>query len=429
MARNEGRRDRDIGGEIMVVVVVVGVMIMALVFGLVLSYSRTVFVVSNATTSPSISTDSRTGGRTAVSTNATATTITASGSTTATSVTANVLTNIATTATLPAATEVAAESTRANETVAAVPSATITPTITPSQEAALSPSVTPTAIVTATATETITSTVTPTASQTGTATYTRTPTLPPTATLTATTSATATSSFTATPTLTPTVPPTATPTRTASRSATLSATKTSAASITPTLFIPTFIVPLVTATSDCTRRIGWVPYIVRAGETLFSIALQVGVPLRELQAANCIADANRIVVGQVIILPPGRNLGPRLGVSGTLPPMNDGLNAINCTNPAATITAPAGGAAINGAIAIFGTADIPNFSFYKLEIRPEGDPNWRTFATSVTTVQNNYLGSLNTVNFPHGVYWIQLVVIDQTANYPLPPCAVRLRFG
>ncbi len=44
-------------------------------------------------------------------------------------------------------------------------------------------------------------------------------------------------------------------------------------------------------------------YVVRAGDTLFRIALRNGVSLRSLIQANGIVDANRVYVGQVLVIP------------------------------------------------------------------------------------------------------------------------------
>lgn len=44
-------------------------------------------------------------------------------------------------------------------------------------------------------------------------------------------------------------------------------------------------------------------YVVRSGDTLFRIALRYGVSLRSLIQANGIIDANRVFVGQVLVIP------------------------------------------------------------------------------------------------------------------------------
>jgi putative chitinase len=44
-------------------------------------------------------------------------------------------------------------------------------------------------------------------------------------------------------------------------------------------------------------------YIVRAGDTLYRVALRFGVPARNIIQANNIANPNRIYTGQVLVIP------------------------------------------------------------------------------------------------------------------------------
>jgi LysM repeat protein len=55
----------------------------------------------------------------------------------------------------------------------------------------------------------------------------------------------------------------------------------------------------------CVSPAGWRAQIVQPGETLGKIALEAGISVRELAAANCqIQNANQIYAGQEIYLPP-----------------------------------------------------------------------------------------------------------------------------
>lgn len=140
----------------------------------------------------------------------------------------------------------------------------VTPTDTPTETQTPTPTSTPT--------ETPTATLTPTETQTPTGT----PTATPTATSTATPTATATG--TQTPTSTPTVTPTgvtATPTPTS----------------TP---IPTF------TPGPCAYT-----YVVRFGDTLWSIARRFGTTVQAIAQANGIVNINYIRVGQVLCIPGG----------------------------------------------------------------------------------------------------------------------------
>ena len=73
--------------------------------------------------------------------------------------------------------------------------------------------------------------------------------------------------------------------------------------------VPT-IVPLSTQgpqptspAPSCTPRNDWPVYTVEAGDTLYSIADRSDTTVDTLQAANCLADANIIVVGQGLRVP------------------------------------------------------------------------------------------------------------------------------
>jgi hypothetical protein len=84
---------------------------------------------------------------------------------------------------------------------------------------------------------------------------------------------------------------------------------------------------------------------------------------------------------------------------------------------------------LNGVITVIGTATLPNFSFYKLEVRPDSGSIWNNFANSKQQVTGGVLGTLDSELFPPGPYWLQLTVVDNTGNFPITPCALRVRFG
>ncbi len=97
-----------------------------------------------------------------------------------------------------------------------------------------------------------------------------------------------------------------------------------------------------------------------------------------------------------------------------------------CTNPDSIIIAPRVGSVLTGTVEFYGTARIPGFSFYKLEIRLEPwstASDYVTFYTSYRPVKNGLLGTLDTTPWEDGEYWIRLVVVDTTGNYP-ERCAI-----
>ena len=52
--------------------------------------------------------------------------------------------------------------------------------------------------------------------------------------------------------------------------------------------------------------------IAKSGDTLFKISKQYGVPLRELMHKNNFNDANRVIEGEVIVIPKDKNMNELL---------------------------------------------------------------------------------------------------------------------
>lgn len=64
-----------------------------------------------------------------------------------------------------------------------------------------------------------------------------------------------------------------------------------------------FYVPIQpTPTQACHPPVHWVPYTVRYGDTLYSLAYRVGMPAWQLQSANCLTSP-QINQGQLLFLP------------------------------------------------------------------------------------------------------------------------------
>jgi hypothetical protein len=99
----------------------------------------------------------------------------------------------------------------------------------------------------------------------------------------------------------------------------------------------------------------------------------------------------------------------------------------SCPDGRSVIMAPGNGAAVQGMVSFIGTAQHEAFDYYKLEFAPgtEASQGYTWFAGGQEQVVNGYLGSLNSSALPNGTYTVQLVVVDQTGNYP-PPCRVNI---
>ncbi|MGB9674142.1 MAG: hypothetical protein ACPL3P_08390 [Anaerolineales bacterium] len=97
----------------------------------------------------------------------------------------------------------------------------------------------------------------------------------------------------------------------------------------------------------------------------------------------------------------------------------------NCVPGQIEISAPQDGSQVNGIIEVVGSANIPNFGFYKLEMRQPGDENWLTILAGNEIKQGSVLGSWNTTLINPGDYQLRLVLVDN-AGQASAPCMVQV---
>lgn len=99
-----------------------------------------------------------------------------------------------------------------------------------------------------------------------------------------------------------------------------------------------------------------------------------------------------------------------------------------CPNPQVQITAPGSGAHLEGVVEIWGTADIDQFQYYKVEYGVgETPPGWVVIDDlKYEPVSEGVLVVWNTAGFTPGTYTLRLTVVDITGNYPEPRCKVSV---
>lgn len=97
-----------------------------------------------------------------------------------------------------------------------------------------------------------------------------------------------------------------------------------------------------------------------------------------------------------------------------------------CVPDQIMITSPQPGAMVNGSIEIIGTANVPNFGFYKYEIAPIGTQDWATLSADRNPKQNISLGTWNTASLTNGEYFLRLVITDNE-GISLEPCVIAVR--
>ncbi len=90
------------------------------------------------------------------------------------------------------------------------------------------------------------------------------------------------------------------------------------------------------------------------------------------------------------------------------------------------ILAPQNGETVRDAVEIIGSANTPNFGFYKFEISAANNDNWLTIQAGDTPVEEDLLGFWDTSLLPVGDYTLRLIVTDNQGQ-PAPPCMVQVR--
>ncbi len=97
-----------------------------------------------------------------------------------------------------------------------------------------------------------------------------------------------------------------------------------------------------------------------------------------------------------------------------------------CVPGQVEISAPGPGDRISGEVTIEGSANIPNFGFYKLEVAPIQEVTWRTIQAGRQTVASGVLvQNWDTSALQAGDYVLRLVVTDNSGQ-ALPDCQVPI---
>jgi hypothetical protein len=97
-----------------------------------------------------------------------------------------------------------------------------------------------------------------------------------------------------------------------------------------------------------------------------------------------------------------------------------------CVPDQIMITSPKPGDVVKGSLEIIGTANVPNFGFYKYEISSLGTQNWATISAEREPRQDKKLGEWNTSSLANGEYFLRLVVTDNVGA-SLEPCVIAVR--
>lgn len=129
-----------------------------------------------------------------------------------------------------------------------------------------------------------------------------------------------------------------------------------------------------------------------------------------------------------LLLTPVNTLSPEQATQAALFPVTESVPSgmSGCIPDQIMITAPEPGAPVSGTVAITGTANVPNFGFFKYEFAPRGSQNWATISAKRDPVINGEIGDWNTTSLTNGDYFLRLVVTDNV-GVSLEPCVIAVR--
>jgi hypothetical protein len=102
------------------------------------------------------------------------------------------------------------------------------------------------------------------------------------------------------------------------------------------------------------------------------------------------------------------------------------LGSSGCIPGRLVISSPRSGQDINGRVEISGTADIPNFGFYKYEYSPLGSDIWTPISAGRSAVRDDLIGRWDTTEITPGDYSLRLVITDNTGSEQTP-CIISVR--
>ena len=108
------------------------------------------------------------------------------------------------------------------------------------------------------------------------------------------------------------------------------------------------------------------------------------------------------------------------------PQVNQPALSAGCIPDQSQISFPLANQETSGVVEILGTADTPNFGFYKLEIKKPEETVWLTLQAGNQVVRDGKLGDWDTRRLTPGEYQLGLVIVDNEAQSSLP-CIINVR--
>lgn len=149
------------------------------------------------------------------------------------------------------------------------------------------------------------------------------------------------------------------------------------------IYLPTAPLPTPPARHCSGPPLDWVLYIVQPGDTMFSLARTHGITVYDVLLANCL-ESVYLYAGTPLYLPAA---GPSPTPGATPVPDSTPVGPPPVSpEPGALcrIASPADGATVSGDVIFLGTADADDFMFFKLEaLGPGTGGNWASLLGQV----------------------------------------------
>lgn len=129
-----------------------------------------------------------------------------------------------------------------------------------------------------------------------------------------------------------------------------------------------------------------------------------------------------------LLLTPAGTTSPSDATQAALSPVTQAVPSgmSGCVPDQVMITSPEPGTDVSGTVEITGTANVPNFAFYKYEVAPLGTQNWATISAERNPKKNEKLGEWNTASLTNGDYFLRLVITNNVGA-SLEPCVIAIR--
>ncbi len=131
---------------------------------------------------------------------------------------------------------------------------------------------------------------------------------------------------------------------------------------------------------------------------------------------------NLLATPTITLPPPTQDPNTTPGVT---PTPGEVAAAEGCVAGQVNLTSPLNGDRISGSITVKGSAEIPNFGFYTLQIAHPGDTLWLPIQVGQKSVKGEMLGTWDTSSLTPGIFMLQLIVTDNVGNV-LPACAIQV---